>query len=417
MVVIGIAGCSRSAAHSADANERSAARSIADPADPKLGQALAAIDKDPDSAKPYLALAGIYIARARATGDFSLNAKAETAVERALKIDPNDLTARKLKASLDLTYHRFDEALSAATELQKQNPSDAFIYGVLTDANVELGNYDAAVEAAQKMVDLRPNSAAFARIAHLRSLHGDQKGAVEMFKMAARTADPADHEAQSWCLVQLGDEFWKYGKLAEAEAAYDEALATLPNYYLAQIGKGRVRASKGDLELAIDILKAATERIPNVEGTILLGNIYQKMGDQAKADQQYELVEVIESRLGVNNDQKRLALLWADQGTHLDEAVGITRHESTLRRDVFTADALAWTRYRQGLFADAKAAIGEAMRLKTLDARMAYHAGMIEKALGNKAAAKQLLSEALRLNPSFDILQADAARTALAELN
>lgn len=416
-VAVSVAGCSRSAAHATAVDGPSHVQAASDPADPKLNDALKAIDKDPDASQPYLALAGIYINRARATGDFGLNAKAQSAVERALKNAPNDLSAQKYKASLDLTFHRFNEALALGTELQQRNPADAFIYGILTDANVELGNYDQAVAMAQKMVDLRPNSSSYARVAHLRSLHGDQKGAVEMFKIAARTADPSDHEAQAWCLVQLGDELWKYGKYAESESSYDEALGTLPDYYLALIGKGRVRASQGDLQKAIEILTAATERVPNAEGTILLGNIYQKLGDRDRAQQQYELAEIIEARLGVNDDQKRLALLWADQGTRLDDAVEITKRETTLRRDIFTADTLAWTLYKKGLFAEARSAVGDAMRLKTNDARMTFHAGMIEKALGNKALAKRFLAEALKLNPAFDLLQADAARTALAELN
>jgi tetratricopeptide (TPR) repeat protein len=410
-------GCSRSMAHADSVDDPTKTLVVADPGDVKLNDALRAIGRNPDAPQPYLALAGIYINRARSTGDFGLNSKAESAVEHALKNAPSDVSARKLKASLDLTYHRFDEALALGTELQQQNPNDAFVYGVLTDANVELGNYDEAVAMAQKMVNLRPNSASYARVAHLRSLNGDHKGAVEMFKTAARTADPSDHEAQAWCLVQLGDELWKYGKFAESESVYDEALATLPNYYLAQVGKGRVRASLGDFPSAIQILTAATERIPNVEGTIQLGNIFQKMGDNERAKQQYDLAEVIEARLGVNNDQKRLALLWADQAIRLDDAVEIAERETTIRRDIFTADTLAWTLYQKGLFAEANTAIGDAMRLKTNDARMTFHAGMIDKALGNKAAAKRFLAEAVKLNPAFDLLQADVARTALADLN
>ena len=40
------------------------------------------------------------------------------------------------------------EGLEAGKALQKEFPDDAFVYGVLTDANAELGNYDAAVDAA-----------------------------------------------------------------------------------------------------------------------------------------------------------------------------------------------------------------------------------------------------------------------------
>ncbi len=42
-----------------------------------------------------------------------------------------------------------------------------------------------------------------------------------------------------------------------------------------------------------------------------------------------------------------------------------------------------------------------------------YHAGMIEQALGNRRDAAKHLQLALKINPSFDILQADVARQTL----
>jgi tetratricopeptide (TPR) repeat protein len=72
-------------------------------------------------------------------------------------------------------------------------------------------------------------------------------------------------------------------------------------------GKGRARAAQNDLEGAVKLLTEANNRVPNVETAILLGDVYAKLGDAEKAKQQYELVEVIERQLGVNNDQKRLA--------------------------------------------------------------------------------------------------------------
>lgn len=369
-----------------------------------------------NSAKDYTELAAKYIKKARETGDFSLNSKAETAIEKALQINSADINARKLKASLHLTFHRFAEALEAGKKLHTEFPNDEFVFGVLTDANAELGNYKEAVEAAQKMVDLKPNMSSYARVAHLRSLYGDHNGAVEMFKLAARTADPMDKEAQSWCLVQLGDEFWKNGKYAEAEKVFDESLQNFPNYHLALSGKGRARAAQNDFDSAIKFLTNANTRVPNVETTILLGDIYTKQGFWEKAKEQYDLVEIIEQKIGVNNDQKRLALLWADQDLKLDEALEITKRESELRKDIFTADALAWCLYKKGQLTDAKLAIANAMNLKSNDARILYHAGMIEKDLGNGAEAKQLLQQTLKLNPMFDLIQSEKAKKALSEL-
>jgi tetratricopeptide (TPR) repeat protein len=384
--------------------------------DEETGAALTLIGKAPDSPTGYTQLAAIYIKRARAGGDFSLNSKAAAAVDKALEIAPADVGARKLKASLFLTFHRFAEALEAGKKLQAEFPADAFVYGVLTDANVELGNYEQAVEAAQKMVDLKPNSNSFARVAHLRSLYGDHVGAVEMFKTAARTADPADKEAQSWCLVRLGDELWKNGKYTEAEKVYDEALQIFPQFYLALAARGRARAALNDFEAAIKFLTDANLRVPNVETAILLGDIYTLQGNAEKAGQQYDLAEVIERKIGVNNDQKRLALLWADHDRKLDEALAITRREYEQRKDIFTADALAWTLYKKGHLTDAKKAISAALNPKTNDARIFYHAGMIEKDSGNRAEAEKWLETALKINPMFDLLQAETARKALAEL-
>ncbi len=388
----------------------------ADPAEAKIADAVAAIDELPNSTKPYTNLAALYVRRARATGDFSLNSKAESAVEKALTIDAEDVPARKLKASLHLTYHRFDEALEAGKLLQQQFPNDAFVYGVLTDANFELGNYDEAVKMAQRMIDIKPNSSSYARVGHLRSFYGDHKGAVKMMTLSARTADPQDPEAQSWCLTQLGDELWKYGKYPESEKVYDEALQILPNYYLAAVGKGRARASQDDFQSAIDILTTTNDRIPNVEALILLGDIYTRVGNTEKAKQSYDLVEIVEAKIGVNNDQKRLALMWANNNERLDDALAITIREHEMRKDVLTADALAWTLYRKERFAEAKVAINEAMKLKSDEAKFLYHAGMIENGLGNKVSARQSLENAIKLNPNFDLLHAQIAKHTLAEL-
>ncbi len=385
--------------------------------DPEIKPVLEYINKAPDSAIGYQQLAIIYIKRARQTGDFSLNAKAESAVKKGLEVSPADVSVQKLQATLHLTYHRFDEALVLGTQLAKDNPTDAFLYGILTDANVELGNYDAAVAAAQKMVDLRPNSAAYARVARLRSINGDHDGSVEMFKLAARTADPSDKEAQSWCLSYLGEELWKYGKYVESEKVYAEALTVLPDYYLAAVGMGRVLASKGDLDGAVQILTKTSDRIPNVDALIMLGDIYTKQGNAEKAKQNYDLVEIVEAKIGVNNDQKRLALLWANNDIRLDDALAIGLREHELRKDISTADALAWAQYKKGNFAAAKIAITEASRLKSNDAKFMYHAGMIEKALGNKAESRKLLENALKLNPNFDLIQSGNAQTALGELS
>lgn len=384
-------------------------------ADPDIAAAQKTIEKSPDTAAGYNKLATIYIRKARETGDFSLNNNAQTAVHRALEVEPESFDAKRINASLLLTFHRFAEALEYGTNLNKDYPQDPIVYGVLTDANIELGNYKEAAEAAQKMVDTRPNMESYARVAAVRSLYGDADGAIEALTLAARIADPKNREAQAWCLAHLGDEYSKIGKFAEAEKQYDAALKIFPDYHFGLAGKGRARAAVGDTENAVKFYTQAQAKVPTTQTVIALGDVYAKTGNIEKAKEQYDLAVFIEQKLG-NLDQRALALLWADQDTKTDEALAIAEKEHAARKDVFTADIYAWCLYKKGNLAEAQKISREAMRMKTQNALFFYHAGMIEKGLGNTKPAKELLGRALQTNPSFDILQAEKARAALAEL-
>lgn len=374
------------------------------------------IQKFPSLAKGYNRLAAAYMQVARETGDFSLNAKAEESLNRSLEIESHNYEALKLKTKLLLTFHRFKEAKELTEKLLQTNKSDHDIYGALTDANVELGFYEEAVTAAQQMVDLRPDMSSYARVAHIRSLHGDTKGAIEAMRVATQIADPNDKEARAWCHVKLGDEFFQTGQYKEAETEYDKALAAFPDYYLALAAKGRGRMAQGDVEKAIEFYKRAIERVPQTETVIALGDVYASLGKTEEAKSQYQLAEFIEQKLS-SNDQRRLALLWADRDVKPDEALAIATREKQTRKDIFTADILAWCLYKKGRYEEAKTAIDEAMRLKTKDARIFYHAGMIANALGNKNEGKRYLKLALETNPAFDILQSEKARQAVGKTN
>ncbi|MGI8788779.1 MAG: tetratricopeptide repeat protein [Pyrinomonadaceae bacterium] len=333
--------CSERKSETTSASPNTLAENSTAAPDAEIAAAQKIIEAAPNAADGYNKLAVVYIRRARETGDFSLNTKAQTAVNHALEVEPQNYDAQKLKASLLATFHRFGEALEFAAQLQKDHPQDSFIYGVLTDANVELGNYKEAVDAVQQMVDLRPGMESYARVSYVRSLHGEPEGAIQAMSLAAQAADPLDKEARAWCLTHLGDEYFKTGKYAEAEKQYDAALQTLPNYHFALAAKGRARAAANDYENAIKFLSQAQEKIPLTLTDIWLGDVYAKTGNAEKAAEQYKLAEIIEQKLG-NIDQRTLALMWADQNIRLDEALAIAEREHAARKDIFTADIYAW---------------------------------------------------------------------------
>ncbi|MGH9941174.1 MAG: tetratricopeptide repeat protein [Pyrinomonadaceae bacterium] len=388
---------------------------IQTPADARIQAAQELIRRASTRPGGYNQLAAAYMQKARETGDFSFNARAEAALDKAAAIAPDDYDALKLRAKLLLTYHRFEAALNVARHAQAQRPDDHDVYGALTDALVELGRYEEAVAAAQRMVDLRPDSAAYARVSYLRRLHGDTEGALEAMAIATKAADPGDPEGRAWCYVQLGDELMQARRPVEADSAFDKALLIFPGYHEAFKGKARAAVTAGDLAGAIEWYRRAQERVPLPDTAAALGDIYAKLGRRAEAQHQYEMVEFIERAGGAGGGtySNHLALFWADHDVNLGEALAVAQRERATRADIYTCDTLAWCLYKNRRSEEAKSAIDEATRLGTHDARINYHAALIYDALGKRREAANYFKRARVSDSSLDVLLADAARQTL----
>ena len=404
----------RPSVQTADADNSPAATEVTTPADIRIQAAQRAIAQHPHEPQSYNLLASAYMQKARETNDFGFNARSEAALKRALEVAPDDYDARKLRTKLLLTYHRFSEALSLARSLQKIRPHDHDLYGAITDAEVELGDYAGAIEAAQKMIDLRPDSSSYARVSYLRSLHGDTEGAIQAMTVAVKAADPNDPEGMAWCRVHLGDELMNAGRATEAEREYDKALLIFPDYPIALAAKARARVRAGDQTRAIELYERAEQRTPQPDTAMALGDLYAKLGRSDEARRQYDLVEFIEQDSPASGTYSRqLAMLWADHDVQLVQALAIVQRERLQRQDVFTCDALAWVLLKNHQPEAAKKSILDALRLGTRDARMFYHAGMIYEALGDKQNGSKYLRLAFATNPTFDVFQADKARQTL----
>ncbi|MCA1603430.1 MAG: tetratricopeptide repeat protein [Acidobacteria bacterium] len=367
------------------------------PADRRIQAAQGMIERAPTKPDGYNLLCDAYMQKARETGDFSLNTRAESALKRSFEVAPDNYDAQKLQAKLLLTFHRFSEALEAARRARDLRPRDADTYGALTDALVELGP----------------------RVSYLRALHGDAEGAIEAMQVAVKAANPRHPESVAWCRVQLGEELMNIGQIARAEREFDKALVVFPDYHAALAAKARARLAAGDTASAIELYKRSQERIPLPDTAIALGDLYAKLGRDNEAKRQYELVEFIEQAgsTGGGTYSRQVAHFWADHDRRLDEALNIAKRERGVRADIYTCDTLAWCLFKKGEFAEARKAIEEALRLGTRDARIHYHAGMIYTALGDRRNGAKHLKRALEINPSFDVLQAEVARRTLDNIN
>lgn len=359
-----------------------------------------------------------YMRKLRESGDPSYALRAEESLRQALRLDPGDPDAPRLLAWVALVKHDFAAARQQAEGLLRQAPDDDRLYGILGDADIELGRYPAAREIFQQLMDLKPGLAAYSRVAYLRELHGDIPGAIEMMRLAVEAASPRDHENLAWTRVQFGHLYFARGDLIAAEEQYGAALRAYPGYLYALTGLGNVRAAQGRLDEAIHLYQRSLAVIPLPETAATAGDVYLRLGRREDAERLYALVEYIGRLTELNKIvyNRDLAYFYADHDRHVDKAVALAEREAALRHDVYTTDTLAWAYSKAGRNAEADALMRQALSLGTRDARLFYHAGVIAWEQGNLPRAVHYLTQALRTNPYFHVLHADEARRLLETL-
>jgi tetratricopeptide (TPR) repeat protein len=354
--------------------------------------------------------------RARETFDPAAYGQAEEAFNAVLRTDPNNIQALIGLGSIALSRHEFADALAIGQRAMALNDSIASIYGVIGDAQVELGRYSQAVGTVQRMVNLRPDLASYSRVSYLRELHGDLPGAIDAMQRAVAAAGPATENTE-YVRVQLGNLQFASGDLDSAQRTYRQALDRLPDYHLALAGLARVAAARGDLDGAIALYQRAKARLPLPETVIGLGEALEADGRIDAADDEYALAEAMQRLNAANGFQVDLELagFFADHGNPRI-AVRLARAGYAQRPTVFAADTMAWALFRDGRPRTAARWLDRSLRLGTQSSRLLYHAGMIEAAAGNTAAARRHLQAALRLNAGFSPLDAPRAAAELERL-
>jgi tetratricopeptide (TPR) repeat protein len=383
----------------------------------------ARIARRPNDARAHARLGQAYILKARETGDASYYDLADQALTRGLTFSPDPVTAARATTDLavvQMARHQFREALATARQALALAAGELNAHGLIGDALIELGEYDQAQAAYDRMRPLQGPLYPHNRLAALMFLKGDPAGAIAEMRRAVEAAiagnQPKEHVA--WARFRLGSLLFATGDLARAGAAQEEALAYYPGYHRALAALAQVRAAEGRYPEAVELFRKALGVIPLPEYAAGLGDVYTKMGRADEARKQYDLVEYI-GRLSAANKvlyNRELALFYLDHDVKPAEALELARKELEVRRDVYTHDVLAWALYRNGKPAEALPHVTEALRLDTKDARLSFHAGMVYRALGDGDRARSHLERALAINPHFHLLQAEVARRALEEL-
>ena len=341
------------------------------------------VGKRPDDAPAAVTLADALLRQTRVSGNAGLASEAERVLLAVLKRDRDRYDARRMLAATYLSQHRFADALREAERCRAQRTDDAWVLGVIGDAHIERGEYDAAFEAFDRMATIRPSAAAYARVAYARELQGDLTGALQTMRMAAEATSAHDPESLAWHHAQLGQLHLEIGELANARREFLAADHAFPEHPFAQVGLARVAEAGGDIRTALARVLALLETSPTPADLAYAGDLMTKLGQTDAAERQYRLAEA--AWRADAPEPSRLARFLATHGRRLDEAIAIGEKARIDRNDIFTADALAWAYFQTGQIDKAKAMMALALRTGTRDRLIREHTDEILRAIDTQA--------------------------------
>jgi len=345
-----------------------------------------------DKVEDYVKLAEVYLQESRVTANHHFYVPVASAlIDETLRRAPNNFEALVTGAGLQMTMHQFQKAEDMVTHAIGQNPYNATSYGVLCDANVELGNYQEAVMACDSMMAKRPDLRSYARASYLRQLMGHDSSSIQAMLLAA-DAGVSGSENRSWALYQLGNLFFQSGKMDTAKFIFNGILEERPGYAYAKSGLAMIHLAKGEYTDAIRELATALQELPEHVFLEQLADVYIAMGDTTNS-------RILETRVfaafeqhekdGWNVDRE-YAQFAADHGVRLDEAV--TRAEKEWKRRPNNADAIetyAWTLYKNGDIQKAETIMNSELKSGIVTPTMHYHSAIIFASEGKNMNAQQ----------------------------
>jgi tetratricopeptide (TPR) repeat protein len=366
------------------------------------------IRKHPTAPQNYVRLAQLFQQEARVTGrHHEYIPKAIALLDRALEAAPDDFDATVTKASILMTLHRFEEARALAGHAIAGNRHNAFAYGVLCDALVELGAYDRAVKVCDTMLSIRPDIRSYARASYIREIHGDLAGASKAMEAAA-DAGVYGQENRAWALYTLGTLFLESGKPDTAEYIFKGILEERTDYPFALSGMARTEYFRGNTDGALSLLMRAAEVTPDHVYLEQIADIQKSAGKIQEAEGVANIVMASfaqHEKDGWNIDRE-YALFCANHGINAAESLRRARRDYERRpNNIDALDTYAWVLYKNGESGAAAPLIGRALRLNTHNPDIHFHAAMIYRALGDNALAHAQLGAAMSggsaLNPLY----------------
>ena len=309
-------------------------------------------------------------------------AKAADAYERALRANPNMLTATMKLAQLNAgPLKNPDKALQYAKKARELAPGDPHATAAVGSIAFQLGNYTWAYSLLQESGRQLPNDPA---VLHDLAWSAYSLGKVAEARQTMQSvlssgpSSPQSTDAKTFLsMTALSADG---NGVASSEAEIDSALSTDPNYVPALAARAAIQAKRGDSAGAEATYRQVLQRFPDFVPA-----------------------------------QRDLAAILVNDPTKRDAAYDLaTKARRTIPSDALISIVLGRVSYERKDFGRAIQLFQESARERPLDARSLYYLGMAQAQAKHNAEAKETLNRALQAGLSD--AEASEAKRALADI-
>ena len=370
--------------------------------------AVAKIKSNPKDLESRLSLAEILMQEARISGEHGYYYPAAlTVIDEVLEEHP-DANARYRallnKGSVLLSLHQFQEAKKIGEEALALNSHSANAYGVVIDANVETGQYEKAVEYADKMVSIRPDLRSYSRVSYLREIYGQVQGAIDAMKLAVAAGYPGTEQTE-WARLTLGSLYERYGKADSALLQYELSLSYRPNYPFAIGAMASHFALQGNYHLADSLNQVAMNLIPEVSFFVHQAKWDKTRGytDKVKSGSKTIISMMADDEKAGHKMGLELSKVYLDILEDPKMALEVVMKEYTTRPDNIDINKqLAEIYLTQGNSGKAQEHLIKAQRTGSQDPELKCLEGILMLKSNRTAEASALIKSAFVANPYLD---------------
>ena len=287
----------------------------------------------------WVELAEARVRRARETAQPSHYAQAHAALDQARQVGADASRVERARLAILLGEHRFVAAMDLAQSLVDERTVDPTLLGLLFDAQLELGDYDAAWTTLPRLLAVAPGTAAaLARASYLTELSGQLDVAAELMARALQATPSTSIEDRAWTLVHLAHIDRLRGHHDAAAAWLRRAERLLPDYHYLLAEQARLARALGDAESELDYLQRRCGVAGHPECFFDLGAAWSRAGSPRRAADAFARFEpaALEESAHADNANGELILYYLDHDRRPRSALRLAELENRRRRDLRT---------------------------------------------------------------------------------